>query len=172
MREGLCPEEREMIAAIPAPGPPPIWLPGNDEMERLANSGGPMSRTRNERLIATVLGRSDGDIRCPRVLRVGLDFNGREPVSWARALLHTCGFESEYAARAAMAVPCARYVCRPDPAPQPAPIDSLSPDAALYQALMLGLCTAWCYDPSRPVLWTYASLTRRLELFEAGGFYA
>ena len=40
------------------------------------------------------------------------------------------------------------------------------------QALLLGLCTAWQYDPSRPVLWTRASLTRRVELYEPAGFYA
>ena len=50
---------------------------------------------------------------------------------------------------------------------------SASPTAndALFQALMLGLCTAWCYDPRRPVLWTRASLTRHLELFDGRGFY-
>ena len=40
------------------------------------------------------------------------------------------------------------------------------------KALLLGLCTAWQYDPSRPVLWTRASLTRRVELYEPAGFYA
>ena len=45
-------------------------------------------------------------------------------------------------------------------------------DAILWQALLLGLCTAWQYDPSRPVLWTRASLTRRVELYEPAGFYA
>jgi hypothetical protein len=28
------------------------------------------------------------------------------------------------------------------------------------------------FDASRPVLWTRASLTRRLEVFEGEGFYA
>jgi hypothetical protein len=45
-------------------------------------------------------------------------------------------------------------------------------EAVLEQALLLGLCTAWQYDPSRPVLWTRASLTRRVELYEPAGFYA
>jgi hypothetical protein len=161
-----------MIITIAASVRPQVWFPSRDEMERLANSGGPMSRTRSDRLFATVLDSSDGEIRCPRVLRIGLDFDGREPVSWARELLDQCGFESEYAARAAVDVPSARYICRPDSSPSPAHVDALTPDAALYQTIMLGLCTAWCYDPLRPVLWTRASLTRRLELFEAEGFYA
>jgi hypothetical protein len=42
----------------------------------------------------------------------------------------------------------------------------------LKQALMLGLCTAHVYDPARPVLWTAASLSRGLDLFEPQGFYA
>jgi hypothetical protein len=42
----------------------------------------------------------------------------------------------------------------------------------LWHALVLGLCTANLYDPERPVLWTQASLTRRLELFDPAGFYA
>ena len=40
-----------------------------DDLERLANSGGPMSRSRRERLTATVLGQDEGAVRCPRVLR-------------------------------------------------------------------------------------------------------
>ena len=45
-------------------------------------------------------------------------------------------------------------------------------DSVLEQALLLGLCTAYQYDPARPVLWTRASLTRRVELYEPAGFYA
>jgi len=45
-------------------------------------------------------------------------------------------------------------------------------DAILGQALLLGLCTTFQYDPARPVLWTRASLTRRVELYEPAGFYA
>ena len=47
-----------------------------------------------------------------------------------------------------------------------------SDDSILEQALLLGLCTACQYDPARPVLWTRASLTRRVELYEPAGFYA
>ena len=42
----------------------------------------------------------------------------------------------------------------------------------LEQALLLGLCTAQLFDATRPVLWTHASLTRGLELFDPEGFYA
>jgi hypothetical protein len=119
-----------------------------------------------------VLGCDDGAIQCPRVLRVGLDFGRRNPLTWVRGLLKTCGFGDERDARAAIALPLEPCLCRPDPAARPASIDTLSPDDALYHALVLGLCTPWRYDPDRPVLWTRASLTRQLELFDGGGFYA
>jgi hypothetical protein len=143
-----------------------------DPYERDANSGGPMSRGRSERISATLLGNDEGAVRCPRVLRVGLDFGKRSPLTYVRGLLKTCGFSDEQEARLALALPLQPYVCRPNPAPSPMPVASLMASDALYQALLLGLCTAWCYDPRRPVLWTRASLTRQLELFDGGGFYA
>ena len=153
---------------------PEYWLATWDQeiYERAANSGGPCSRRRTERLTATVLGCDDGAVRCPRVLRVGIDFGRRNPLACVRALLRSCGFADEQEARGALALPEEPYICRPDPTPRPAPVTSLTASDALYQALVLGLCTAWCYDPRRPVLWTRASLTRQLELFDGRGFYA
>jgi hypothetical protein len=140
--------------------------------ERLANSGGPMSRSRTERLRSTLLGNDTGGVRCPRVLRVGLDFGARDPLACARQLLEACGFTDERDARVALSLPVEPCICRPDPAPTPAALGSLPVHEALFQALVLGLCTAWCYDPRRPVLWTRTSLTRQLELFDGRGFYA
>jgi hypothetical protein len=137
-----------------------------------ANSGGPCSRSRVERLTATVLGHNDGPIRCPRVLRVGLDFGPADPLAVVRDLLHACGFSDEEEARCAVTLPASPCICRPDGLIHPTPIMSLEPDDALYRALVLGLCTAWRYDPGRPVLWTRTSLTRRLELFSGQEFYA
>ena len=143
-----------------------------DYYKRNTNSGGPMSRRRAERLSATVLGHDEGAVRCPRVLRVGLDFGRRSPLNCVRDLLKACGFADEREAREALALPGEPCICRPDAAPSPAPVGSLPAADALYQALVLGLCTAWCYNPRRPVLWTRASLTRQLELFDGRGFYA
>jgi hypothetical protein len=143
-----------------------------DLYERLANSGGPQSRGRSERISATLLGIDEGSVRCPRVLRVGLDFGRRSPLAYARGLLEACGYSDEQEARRALALPQEPCICRADQGPRPAPVASLPAIDALYQALVLGLCTAWCYDPRRPVLWTRASLTRRLELFDGRGFYA
>jgi hypothetical protein len=149
---------------------PVAWQ--EDWYERTANSGGPSSRGRSARISVTVLGNDEGAVRCPRVLRVGLDFGECSPLSYVRELLEACGFSDEQEARRVLALPQEPCVCRPDPAPSPAPVASLLARDALYQALVLGLCTAWCYDPRRPVLWTRASLTRQLELFDGRGFYA
>lgn len=143
-----------------------------DPSARWFNSGGPRSRSRSEGLSASVLGADDGAINCPRVLRVGLDFGQRNPLVCVRELLSACGFPDEVAARAAIVLPVEPCICRPDPAPQPAKFASLEPLEALRQALLLGICTPWMYDPNRPVLWTRASLTRCLELFDGRGFYA
>src|SRR6478735_6212187 len=101
----------------------PCWLPTWDEggYERGANSGGPMSRGRSERISATLLGNDKGDVRCPRVVRVGLDFGRRSPLIYVRELLKACGFSDEHEARYALALPQEPCVCRPNPAPNPAP---------------------------------------------------
>lgn len=163
----------DTLTTTVATTPVPAWLLSRDrDVERLGNSGGPSSRKRTERLSSTLLGQEAGAIRCPRILRVGLDFGLENPLTWVRDALHACGFADEREARTAMALPAEPYMCRTDPDPSPTPVTSLAPDAALYQALVLGLCTPWLYDPARPVLWTRASLMRQLELFEAGGYYA
>jgi hypothetical protein len=144
-----------------------------DPRLRRANSGGPMSRTRKERIRATLLGNDNGLVRCPSVLRVGLCFPAGDPVDLLTGILAEEGYGSPEDLRDELAFPDHRLVARPSP-------DHFgSVDAChgarrdvLWNALVLGLCTAQLYDPSRPVLWTQASLTRRLELFDPAGFYA
>ena len=133
--------------------------------------GGPQSRTRVERLSTTLLGREEGCIRCPRVVRVGLDFGRRSPFASVRRWLKACGFADELEARAAIALPVGPCICRADSTQSPVDVSTLDPRDALTQALILGLSTPWLYDPRRPVVWTSASLTRRLELFDGRGFY-
>lgn len=142
---------------------PPEWR---------ANSGGPSSRTRTEWINSTILGRGDTPIRCPRVERVGIDFGRRHPVLCVAQWLKKAGFRSEEEARAALPLPTQACICEVDPKPRPVPVHTLSPSAGLYQALVLGLCTPFLYDPRRPILWTEASLTRRLLLYDCGEFYA
>jgi hypothetical protein len=141
----------------------PLWL----------NSGGPASRTRTERVQATILGRKEGHVRCPRVYRLGLRFDGLEPVETMHRMLTKRGFESPEALRTRFAVPQGRLIATALPeVTERLDVRAAPPDEVLEQALMLGLCTQHLYDAARPVLWTSASLRRALELFDPAGFYA
>ena len=140
---------------------------------KLANSGGPMSRTRKERIHSTLLGNDDGLVRCPRIVRVGIDFPSGDPVEVVTAILNEEGFASPEDLRGELEIPDRALIARPHA--ERAGVVHARYDArrdVLWNALVLGLCTALVYDPSRPVLWTQASLTRRLELFDPSGFYA
>src|SRR5688572_25674253 len=92
-----------------------------------ANSGGPSSRRRTERLTATVLGQDHGPIRCSRLLRVGLDFGRANPLNVVRDLIRTCGFDDEEEARRAMTLPPLPCVCRVDESIRPASVKSIEP---------------------------------------------
>ena len=108
--------------------------------ERLANTGGPMSRTRSERIASTLLGRDDGAIRCPRSLRLGLAFPRRaDPVKTIETLLRSNGYGSAEDLRDEFALPAGRLICRPlEPnAPRLAVRDGPEREV-LEQALLLG----------------------------------
>ena len=138
-----------------------------------ANMGGPMSRTCKVRVFSTLLGRDGGPIRCPRVIRLGLDFGGEDPVEALGRLLAEEGCGSPEDLREDCILPEGRLVCRPLPPGAARLTVAIGARAeVLRQALMLGLCTAQLFDPLRPVLWTQASLSRGRELFDPAGFYA
>ena len=139
-----------------------------------ANSGGPMSRTRTERVASTLLGRADNVIRCPRVIRLGLLFeDGIDPVAQIETLLLMERIEGPEDLRKRFQVPPGRLICRPISGKAGrTSVANANRRRVLKQALMLGLCTAHVYDPARPLIWTAASLSRRLDLFEPQGFYA
>jgi len=162
--------------AWPVPEPPPVTVTFRGgawpDWEYLLNSGGPRSRTRTERIRSTVLGDDDGPIRCPQVLRVGIHFDTGEPLDCARRWLKKAGFGDEHEARAVIGLPASACICRIDPLPDPVKASKLRALEGLRLVLILGLCTPWLYDPQRPVLWTRASLTRHLLLYDGGGFYA
>jgi hypothetical protein len=136
------------------------------------NTGGPSSRTRKERLNASLLGNDEGTIRCPRVTRLALEFGSVDPVRALHRLLRAEGLGHPEELRELFAAPQEPCICLPDSAPRKLAVRDAEPKDVLHQALLLGLCTAHAYDPARPVLWTRTSLTRCLELFDAEGFYA
>ena len=135
-----------------------------------AGWGGPPSRQRRERIRSTLLGSDDGEIRCPRVIRLGFSLlPGENPLDFVNSLLIDEGYGSPEELRSALGLPDRPYLCRPSL--EPACTLSAPPAEVLRQALMLGLCTAQQFDPLRPVIWTLGSLTRVVDLFDAQGFY-
>jgi hypothetical protein len=138
-----------------------------------ANTGGPASRRRTERVRASLLRDEAAQIRLPRVIRAGLHFGEREPLDAVLEALARAGLDDAELLRNRFAAPGAPLLVRVVPdARWGVRVARASDDSILEQALLLGLCTAYQYDPARPVLWTRASLTRRVELYEPAGFYA
>lgn len=144
----------------------------------LCNAGGPMSRTRRERLRATILGNNRGFVRCPRRRKIGILFpEGVDALALVYGLCTHLGYADPDDARRALArhLPEKPMVAIPSQSTPtvvwPGENEPVS-EALLVEALLLGMCTAHLYDPARPVLWTRSSLGRRLELFSTEGFYA
>lgn len=138
-----------------------------------ANSGGPASRRRTERLLASLLRDESAPLQLPRVIRAGLHFGEREPLDAVLEALARAGLDDAELLRDRFAAPDTPLLVRVVPnARWGVQVARASDDSILEQALLLGLCTAYQYDPARPVLWTRASLTRRVELYEPAGFYA
>ena len=137
-----------------------------------ANSGGPRSRTRIQVVQHTLLGNSEGPIRCPRHLCLALDFGRKDPVLTAQRLLKALRVTDLELLRSTFAPVPGPMVCLVNPDLHPLDVATAEPQEVLRQAFLLGLCTVVGFDPGRPVLWTQASLSRRLELFDVSEFYA
>ena len=138
-----------------------------------ANSGGPMSRRRTEHVVASVLRDEASRIRLPQVIRAGLHFGDKDPLQVVLESLARIGLDDAERLRDRFEAPTTPLLVRTVPdARWGVQVAGGTDDSILQQALLLGLCTSWQYDPSRPVLWTRASLTRRVELYEPAGFYA
>lgn len=140
---------------------------------RWANSGGPMSRRRTEHVVASLLRDSDTPLRLPRVIQAGLQFGSRDPLSAIEKMLSRAGLGSPEPLRERYVVPATPLLVRVVPnAPWAVKVTAGADQLVLQQALLLGLCTEHLYDPARPVLWTRASLSRWVELYDPAGFYA
>jgi hypothetical protein len=154
-----------------------LWAQYNAVKARInsqyANSGGPMSRRRTEKVVASVLRDGTARFRLPQVIRAGLHFGDRDPLQAVLESLARIGLDDAEALRERFPAPATPLVARVVPdARFGAQVGRSSDETILQQALLLGLCTAYQYDPARPVLWTRASLTRRVELYEPARFYA
>jgi hypothetical protein len=133
--------------------------------------GGPPARERREKIRSSLLGKKNGEIRCPRIIRLGFHLPGDDLLDYLNDLIVALGYHSAEDLREDIAIPEKPYICRPTK--EPAPCSLSSPRIEIFRhALMLGLCTSQLYDPSRPVIWTRNSLTRVVDLFDPEGFYA
>ncbi len=147
-------------------------LPAERGIEYRANSGGPMSRRRTERLQASLLGVADGHYGCPAVLTVAIDFGRADPITAARRLMRRAKITDPEALRPRFQridEPC---LCRTTPRVERLHYRRGPLEELLQLILILGLSTGYLYDPARPVLLTTASLTRRLTLYNGEGYYA
>jgi hypothetical protein len=134
-----------------------------------------MSRQRAERVVASMLreSRARDALKLPRVLRASLHFGTHDPVQAVFECLARVGLDDAERLRARYALPERPLLVRVVyGATWGAHVGIASDATVLRHALLLGLCTAYQFDPARPVLWTRASLTRRVELYEPAGFYA
>ena len=136
------------------------------------NMGGPMSRSRELTLRSTILGDGVDHVSCPLVRSIALDFGDADPVPYVRGLMEALGYASPEEVRAELLPVLVRCVCCVSNELVPERVDALPPEVVLERALVLGLSTKSLFDPARPVIWTRASLLRRLALYEIEGFYA
>ena len=180
-----------MIAVTPTPGsgpPYPAWgasgAPGprfEDEPGWECNAGAPMSRRRTRAVRSSILGAGghrasvQGGARylgLPPLRAIALDFVTQNPVAAVERRLEKLGFASPEEARVALLPPLPRCFCVEDPSIPVQRFTRLAPEELVEQALILGLSTAWLFDPGRPVIWTRASLKRRIVLYASQEFYS
>jgi hypothetical protein len=136
------------------------------------NSGGPRSRTRNQRIQSTLLGESGGRVGFPSILSAALNFEAFDSLETVYNLLESAGIKDPEELRARYALPDEPCICHPSKKLKPLRVSTAEPDDVLQQVALLGLCTANHYDPQRPVLLTRASLKRRMVLYSGRGYYA
>jgi hypothetical protein len=136
------------------------------------NSGGPRSRTRNQRIQSTLLGESRGRVGFTSILSAALNFEVFDPLETVYDLLESAGIEDPEELRARYVLPNEPCICHPSKTLKPLQVSTAEPDDVLRQVTLLGLCTTNHYDPHRPVLLTRASLKRRIVLYSGRGYYA
>ena len=130
---------------------------------------------RSQKVRTTLLGDTKKKIGWPSRMTVGLIFSESViPVDFIEKLLARKGYASCERLREIYALPPSPLTCRAigGKARKFLNAERGKPEEVLHQALLLGLCGQNVYDPLRPVIWTNSRLTRKVELFEVGEFYA
>ncbi|MBK7931995.1 MAG: hypothetical protein IPK01_00585 [Acidobacteria bacterium] len=150
-------------------------VPGTLSEGMQFNYGAP-PRMRTTRMRETLLGDAEKSIAWPRRERVGLVFDKDiTPLEFLEEILEARVIDSPEELRAIFQIPAQMLTCRPigHDAEGLVKVDRLADeDAVLRHALILGLCGPSFYDPNKAVIWTNSRLSRTLDLFEPGRFYA
>lgn len=132
---------------------------------------------RKAKLLTSLLGTRRKKLCWPLTLRVWIDPAGKaNPLARARASLKALGYNSPGDALAALnGMPAQVLHAAPfEEAPAAEDHGETAPQTdedVLLAALVLGRCSGSIYDPAHPVIWTLGRLSRRLELYQPGGFY-
>jgi hypothetical protein len=145
-----------------------------DILERSFNYG-PCLRSRKLAIKATLFGSIEKKIGWPRQERVGLIFSGvKSPVLFMENLLLKSGFKSPDDLRDVFEIPHKFLTCRALSGRHTGFLNAKTakPKEVLRQGLILGFCGPDFYNPDRPVIWTNSRLTRKVDLYDAGDFYA
>lgn len=149
----------------------PVTLSGGMQF----NYGAP-PRMRTTRITETLLGDTEKSIAWPQRERVGLVFEKDvSPLEFLESILKARKIDSPEGLRAIFPIPPQMLTCRPigKDADGLVKVDRFADgDAVLRHALILGLCGPSFYDPNKAVIWTNSRLSRTLDLFEPGRFYA
>lgn len=140
------------------------------------NYGSPPPPMRTSRMRTTLLGDTEKLIGWPQRERVGLVFEKDvSPLEFLESLLRFRKISSPEDLRLMFEIPPQMLTCRPigNEADGLVKVDRFADeDAVLRHALILGLCGPSFYDPNKAVIWTNSRLSRTLDLFEPGRFYA
>ena len=142
----------------------------------LMNMGSPMTRRHEEHISGTLYGapggNDDGSAKLACSLSIGLRFEpDDDPLEILRERMKSEGLFSQEELKQIFSIPTISMLCVVTELPKKIQTTPKQKNF-LLNALILGLCTATHYDPTRPVIWTRTSLTRQLKLFTLGGFYA
>ena len=138
------------------------------------NIGGPMSRTRIQKVSSSILGDRNRTIHWPRLFKIGIAFpDNRSPREYMEDFMERHKFTTPDECRKRIVLPSGTYFCRTVQCDEGSKIDTLSahPDEVLRAALILGLCNSNNFNVDRPVIWTDGRLARTVELYEIGSFY-
>ena len=169
------------------------WLAAVGELIPLEwfNSGAGQRPLRREDICATLLGDAKRKLSWREELQVELPWRrGRSLVDRAWECLAAGGAQTHAEALGSCpdlpTTPLHCDVTRLHQDPPPLPDIALPPPARkdeqlrwftisdaefLRRALILGCCNDYFFDPAKPVIWTEKRLSRRVRLFQTGGFY-